>query len=201
MNAHQTIRTLASALLLTLAATAVAPGAQALIEPVECVHDIANMGACAATPTPIPGTPVGGGLVCDYMGGEVGGEVQAGALSQTYCYSANTAPASCGGNPGVGIVENNDDFDQCFDSGACPAPFVGERTTSSINEASHYICVNPTSACGGGGVEFFGQIGSSVPFFGCAPIVYVDQTPCAGLVGREVTIGHPFTGDLVNFCF
>lgn len=224
MTFTQRSQALSLTLLLTAMSLAFVPSAQAIIEPVDCIHDIANSSGCAI-PTPTPGTPVGGMLHCDYMNGEVGGEVHAGTMSIPLCYSVDPAPVGCGGNPGVSLSENNNDFDQCVDPGACPAPFVGQKTSSSLNEANNYLCVDPNSPnCGTSGVEFYGQIGSATPFAGCIPVpsqcgptppapgwgitiggpcifmVWLTQTPCAGFVGTEITIGHPNLGPLVNVC-
>ncbi len=218
MEIAQRAQTLLFALLLTTTALALAPSAQAAVEPVECAHDVVNNAvSCGGIPT--PSTPVGGGLICSYGTGEVGAEVHAGPLSAPLCYRAD--PAVCGTDPGIDVVENGDSFATCVNVPACGV--FGVATASSIDEANGVVCIYTTGSCG---IEVIGTMGSIPPTFSvcfpvptpcgpaapspgwgvalggpCIELVWMDQYPCAGFFGNEVAVGYtPLGGTLANFC-
>ncbi len=194
MESKTRIQALSVMTAIALSSLAFVPGAQANVEPVLCAHDLINNATCASALAP-PGTPVGGGLMCNYAGGEVGGEVHAGAMSIQNCYSVDPGTA-CGGRPGFTVYENGIPYTQCIDPAACPG--VGAKILSSINELNSIICVDPLAPCG---VEVTIITQTLVAFSTCMPIIYAYTTPCAGFVGTELVVGHPMTGDLVTFCF
>ncbi len=206
MEFPRRIQALFLSLLLATTVLALAPGAQASVEPVECAHGIletytTSMSWVCLGGLSTPGTPVGASLICNYGAGEVGAEVHAGPLSVPLCYAVD--PTACGGDPGVTLFENGKGYTQCVDPGACGSGF-GQETTPSVSWLGNHACVDPFAPCG---VDtdlhppLPPYMAPSSTAIGCIPILYVATSACPGLVGTKVAVGHPITGDLVDFCF